>query len=277
MEYRRGEGAATSAPLLLAGGNGQLTELHHSSHPPPRRKLGFFAFRASQGRECRSKRHGPDSGMFASSDTLLKALEWRYATKAFDASRQIDAATWGALEQSLVLTASSYGLQPWKFLVITDAAIRSELRPHSWNQSQITDCSHLVVLLKKRTITAADADRLIHSIASTRGIEANVLDGYRQMIQVDLIDGPRSQIIGQWAGNQVYIALGNLLTSAALLGVDTCAIEGFSPPEYDRILGLDNSDYQSCVVCACGYRSIDDKYASLAKVRYSASDLIEHR
>jgi nitroreductase len=218
----------------------------------------------------------PD-GMPADTTTLLNALRWRYATKAFDASRQIDAPTWDALEESLVLTASSYGLQPWKFLVITDAAIRAELRPHSWNQSQITDCSHLVVLLKKRTITAADADRLIEATASTRGIEASLLDGYRKMIQVDLIDGPRSQIIGQWAGNQVYIALGNLLTSAALLGVDTCAIEGFSPTDYDRILGLDNSEYQSCVVCACGYRSSDDKYASLAKVRYAAGDLIEHR
>lgn len=215
--------------------------------------------------------------MFASSDTLLNALQWRYATKAFDANRQIDASTWASLEQALVLTASSYGLQPWKFLVITDASIRSELRPHSWNQSQITDCSHLVVLLKKRTITASDADRLIEAIAQARGIETNVLAGYRQMIQVDLIDGPRSQIIGQWAANQVYIALGNLLSSAALLGVDTCAIEGFSPSDYDRILGLESNDYQSCVVCACGYRSSDDKYAGLAKVRYPASDLIEHR
>lgn len=211
------------------------------------------------------------------SNQLLEALQWRYATKSFEAGRTIDPATWSSLEQALVLTASSYGLQPWKFLVVTDAAIRAELRPHSWNQSQITDCSHLVVLLKKRTITAADADRLIQATASARGIEASVLDGYRQMIQVDLIDGPRSQIISQWAANQVYIALGNLLTSAALLGVDTCAIEGFSPADYDRILGLETSDYQSCVVCACGYRSGDDKYASLAKVRYSASDLIEHR
>ncbi|MBM5795932.1 MAG: NAD(P)H-dependent oxidoreductase [Cyanobacteria bacterium M_surface_7_m2_037] len=215
--------------------------------------------------------------MFASSETLLNALQWRYATKAFDAERQIDTATWASLEQALVLTASSYGLQPWKFLVITDAAIRAELRPHSWNQSQITDCSHLVVLLKKRTITAADADRLIHTIATTRGIDTSVLDGYRQMIQVDLIDGPRSQIIQQWAANQVYIALGNLLTSAALLGVDTCAIEGFSPADYDSILDLESDDYQSCVVCACGYRSTDDKYASLAKVRYTATDLIERR
>jgi nitroreductase len=215
--------------------------------------------------------------MFASSDTLLNALQWRYATKAFDANRQIDAPTWASLEQALVLTASSYGLQPWKFLVITDASIRSELRPHSWNQSQITDCSHLVVLLKKRTITASDADRLIEAIAQARGIETSVLAGYRQMIQVDLIDGPRSQIIGQWAANQVYIALGNLLSSAALLGVDTCAIEGFSPRDYDRILDLESDDYQSCVVCACGYRSSDDNYANLAKVRYPASDLIEHR
>ena len=208
---------------------------------------------------------------------MIDALQWRYATKVFDAERQIDAATWNCLEEALVLTASSYGLQPWKFLVITDAAIRAELRPHSWNQSQITDCSHLVVMLKKRTITAADADRLIEATASSRGIEASVLNGYRQMIQVDLIDGPRSQVIGQWSANQVYIALGNLLTSAALLGVDTCAIEGFSPPDYDRILNLESSDYQSCVVCACGYRSSDDKYASLRKVRYSAADLIEHR
>ncbi len=215
--------------------------------------------------------------MVLESNQLLKALQWRYATKSFDASRTIDAGTWSSLEQALVLTASSYGLQPWRFLVITDAAIRAELRPHSWNQSQITDCSHLVVLLKKRTITAADADRLIQATASTRGIEASLLDGYRQMIQVDLIDGPRSQIISHWAANQVYIALGNLLTSAALLAVDTCAIEGFSPADYDRILGLETSDYQSCVVCACGYRSDDDKYASLAKVRYAASDLIEHR
>ncbi len=211
------------------------------------------------------------------SNPVIDALQWRYATKVFDAERQIDAATWNCLEEALVLTASSYGLQPWKFLVITDAAIRAELRPHSWNQSQITDCSHLVVMLKKRTITAADADRLIEATASSRGIEASVLNGYRQMIQVDLIDGPRSQVIGQWSANQVYIALGNLLTSAALLGVDTCAIEGFSPPDYDRILNLESSDYQSCVVCACGYRSSDDKYASLRKVRYSAADLIEHR
>jgi len=208
---------------------------------------------------------------------LLAAQRWRYATKTFDPARRIPADQWQALEECLVFSPSSYGLQPWKFLVIDDPGLRQELRPHSWNQSQITDCSHLVVLLAQRTVTAADADRFVASIAAARGQELSALDTYRQMIQVDLIDGPRAAEIACWATNQLYIALGNLMTSAALLGIDTCPIEGFSPTEYDRILHLEASPYRSRVVCACGYRSADDKYAGLAKVRYPASELIEHR
>lgn len=161
--------------------------------------------------------------------------------------------------------------------MIQDQSLREELRPHSWKQSQITDCSHLVVFLAKRTITASDADRLVATIASTRGQQPEDLAGYRQMMQVDLIEGPRRLEIERWASNQLYIALGNLMTSAALLGIDTCAIEGFSPDEYDRILGLESGNYRARVVCALGYRSDDDKYATLAKVRYPAGDLIETR
>jgi nitroreductase len=208
---------------------------------------------------------------------LLAAQRWRYATKRFDPSRSIPADHWQALEDCLVLSPSSYGLQPWKFLVIDDPALRQELRPHSWDQSQITDCSHLVVLLAQRTISAADADRFVASTAAARGQELASLATYRQMIQVDLIDGPRAAEIERWASNQLYIALGNLMTSAALLGIDTCPIEGFSPAEYDRILGLETSPYRTRVACACGYRAADDKYANLAKVRYPASELIEHR
>lgn len=215
--------------------------------------------------------------MTISATELLTGLRWRYAVKAFDPSRSIPTDTWDALEQTLVLSPSSYGLQPWKFLVIDDAALKAELQPHSWNQSQISDCSHLVVLLAKRKIDGSDLDRLIQATASTRGIEAAGLEGYKGMMQRDLVDGPRSQTIGSWASNQVYIALGNLMTAAALLGVDTCPIEGFSPADYDRILGLETSPYRSAVVCPCGYRSADDKYAALAKVRYPLSELIEHR
>jgi nitroreductase len=210
-------------------------------------------------------------------DTLLAALQWRYATKLFDAERTIPAGLWSSLEQSLVLSPSSYGLQPWKFLVIEDPALRSELRPFSWNQSQITDASHLVVFLAKRTIEAADLDRLIEATSTIREQPIEQLAFYRSMMQKDLLDGPRSALIDQWSTNQLYIALGTFMTAAALLGIDTCPIEGFSPPDYDRLLGLDASPYRSAVVCAAGYRSADDKYASLAKIRYSAAQLIEHR
>ncbi|MFN9621591.1 MAG: NAD(P)H-dependent oxidoreductase [Cyanobacteriota bacterium] len=207
---------------------------------------------------------------------LEAALHWRYAVKTFDASRQIEPSTWSTLENSLVMSPSSYGLQPWKFLVITDGGLRAELRPHSWNQSQITDCSHLVVFLAKREIMAADLDQLIDVTSSVRGVPTEQLGFYRDMMQKDLIDGPRSQQIERWASNQVYIALGTFMTAAALLEVDTCPIEGFSPLDYDRILGLESSPYRSCVVCAAGYRDASDKYAALAKVRYAPTELIEH-
>lgn len=205
------------------------------------------------------------------------AMAWRYATKVFDPRRRIDDATWSALENALVQSPSSYGLQPWKFLVIHDPALRQQLRPESWNQSQVTDASHLVVFLAERRIGPAEADRLIATMADVRGLDPAALASYRQMIDVDLINGPRSQQIERWTSNQVYIALGTFMTAAALLEVDTCAIEGFSPEAYDRILGLENSPYRSCVVCAAGYRDASDKYASLAKVRYPAAAVIERR
>jgi len=208
---------------------------------------------------------------------LQSALQWRYATKAFDARRTIPAEVWAVLEQSLVLSPSSYGLQPWKFLVIDDPALRAQLRPHSWNQSQITDASHLVVFLARRTITGSDLDRLISATSAARGVAPEQLAGYRELMDGDLVRGPRSGHIATWASNQVYIALGTFMAAAALLEVDACPIEGFSPADYDRILGLESSPYRSAVVCAAGYRSADDKYAGLAKVRYPASELIEHR
>ena len=134
-----------------------------------------------------------------------------------------------------------------------------------------------MVFLAQREIAAADLDRLISTTSDVRGVPGEQLAFYRDMMQKDLIDGPRSQQIERWASNQVYIALGTFMTAAALMGVDTCPIEGFSPADYDRILGLEGSPYRSCVVCAAGYRDASDKYAGLAKVRYAADALIEHR
>jgi nitroreductase len=210
-----------------------------------------------------------------SQQTLIEALNWRYATKSYDTSKKIPADAWKTLEQSLVLAPSSYGLQPYKFIVVNDPAKRAELRPHSWGQSQITDASHLVVFAARTTLTEDHVKEFIRLTSEARGVPADALGGYRDLIVGDLVKGPRHEIIQHWSARQAYIALGELLTSAALLKIDATPIEGFSPPDYDKALGLEGSGYSAVVVAALGYRATDDKYASLPKVRFPVQQLIE--
>jgi nitroreductase len=206
---------------------------------------------------------------------LLEQLNWRYATKQFDPNKPIASDVWKALEDSLVLTPSSYGLQPWKFIIVTDPATKAELKPLSWNQGQITDCSHLVVFTIKKNLTAADVDRFIESTATARDVPVESLAGYRNMIVSDVVQGPRSLNVNEWATRQAYIALGNFMTSAAVLGVDTCPLEGIEPAGYDKVLKLADQGFATVVACAAGYRSAEDKYAELAKVRYSNAEMLE--
>jgi nitroreductase len=205
---------------------------------------------------------------------LLQALTWRYATKVFDATKKIPDDVWQTLKQALVFTPTSYGLQPYQFLVIDNPAKRAELLPHAWNQRQVVDASRFIVFTAQTKVTEADVDKLINHTSHARHIPAESLNPYRGMMLGDLVNGPRSKITHEWATRQTYIALGNLMTCAAVLAVDTCPMEGFSPPEFDRLLGLENSGYASVVCCALGYRSANDKYASLAKVRYETADLM---
>ena len=208
--------------------------------------------------------------------TLLANLHWRYATKVFDPAKTIPADVWKALEETLVLTPSSFGLQPWKFLVITSPELRARLKPHSWNQSQVTDCSHYVVFASVKKIGEADIDAFLARIAEVRGATLDSLKNYRGMMVGDLVQGARSKVAAEWAARQAYIALGNFMTAAALLQVDTCPMEGFVPAEYDKILGLEARGLTAAVCCAAGYRSEADKYAKLPKVRYKAADVIEY-
>jgi nitroreductase len=206
---------------------------------------------------------------------LLDSLNWRYATKTFDATKKIPEATWKTLEETLVLSPSSFGLQPYRFLVVKDPEIRAQLKPHSWNQTQVVDASHYVVLAGRTAMTEAEIDLYLDRIVQVRGIPRESLDGYRGMMYGSLLSPGAEARIPHWAALQAYIALGNLMTSAALLGVDTCAIEGFVPAEYDAILGLKEQGYAPVVCCALGYRSTEDKYADLAKVRFPSTDLIK--
>jgi nitroreductase len=205
----------------------------------------------------------------------LDALQWRYATKIFDATKKIPAEVWQTLERALVLTPTSYGLQPYKFLVINDPAKRAELLPHSWNQKQVVDASHFVVFTACTKVTDADVDKLIQLTSAVRKIPAESLNFYRDMMLGDIVNGPRGKIAHEWAARQAYIALGNLMTCAAVLGLDACPMEGLNPAEYDRVLNLNYSGYATVVACALGYRAASDKYASLPKIRYATEELVQ--
>jgi nitroreductase len=206
---------------------------------------------------------------------LHAALSWRYAVKKYDASKKIPAATWTALEESLTLSPSSYGLQPYRFFVINDPALRAKLQQASWGQSQVVDASHFVVFAIKKNLDAAYVEHFIARTAEVRGVPAESLNGYRDAILGDLIKGPRNAWIDQWSARQAYLALGEFLTSAALLGIDATPMEGFMPPSYDDILGLGNLGYAAVVVAAAGYRHADDKYAKATKVRMPTHELIQ--
>jgi nitroreductase len=206
--------------------------------------------------------------------SLLDQLNLRYATKSFDRAKKIDSAKWSALEEVLRLSPSSFGLQPWGFFVVKNESLRSELKTVSWNQSQITDASHLVVFAIKTKIDNDYIESFISDLANKRGQSLESLKMYKDMM-IGYILSRSPEQIREWATHQVYIALGFFLSSAAMLGIDACPMEGFEPESYDRILKLPEQGFKSVVLATAGYRSTDDRYANAAKVRYNYENVIK--
>jgi nitroreductase len=204
---------------------------------------------------------------------LHDGLSWRYATKQFDPRRKISPETWAALEEAIVLTPSSFGLAPWKAVIVTDQSVREKLLEASWGQRQVADASHLVVFAAKKNLGESDIDAFLSRVAGVRGVPKASLDGFRGMLVNTVISGMNPEARTAWAARQAYIALGNLLTSAALLGIDACPMEGFAPTHYDEILGLAKHGLTATVLCPVGYRAETDKYAAAKKVRFPAEDV----
>ena len=206
---------------------------------------------------------------------LLAQLRWRYAVKKFDPSRRIPEATWAAIEQAAILAPSSYGIQPWKFVVITDPAVKATLPGASWGQAQPRDCSHMVVIAARTGIGKGDIDRYIARIAQVRGMPVDHPDlvtfAGEMMGTVNSLSREAADV---WCARQCYIALGFLLSACAALGVDACPMEGIQHAEYDRLLGLEGTGYRAAVGAAVGYRAADDWLAPMAKVRFEASDVV---
>lgn len=210
-------------------------------------------------------------------EIIHNQMNWRYACKKFDSTKKIREADWNILAESLRLSASSYGLQPWKFLVIQDPEIRKQLLPLSWGQTPVTDSSHYIVFTYKEKMDETHIEKFIQQTAKTRGVEASSLEGFKNMMIGDLVKGPRSQVINWWAQRQCYIAMGTLLTTAALMEIDTLPMEGLDPAAYDKVLKLEGTGWKTVAAVACGYRSNDDKYQSMKKVRFDLNDVVEYR
>ncbi|HWD20034.1 MAG TPA: NAD(P)H-dependent oxidoreductase [Verrucomicrobiae bacterium] len=207
---------------------------------------------------------------------LMHQLNWRYATKQFDAQRKISPGNWAAIEEALTLTPSSAGLQPWAFIVVEDPAVRARLQAAGYGQAQIVEASHLVVFAAKSKFGEAEVDAFLERTSEVRGVALTDLAPFRAMLVGSIVNGQDEAGRAAWARNQAYIALGNLLTSAALLGVDACPMEGFDRAQFDEILGLRQKGLASAVIAAVGYRSPADKYASFPKVRFPKEQVFVH-
>lgn len=207
---------------------------------------------------------------------MIDNLKWRYATKQFDTGKKISNENIELLKEAVSLTASSYGLQPYKVLDVQNSEIREKLKTVSFGQAQVTDASNLFVFCANDDLTSVHIDEFIALTASTQGIDVAVLKDYS-----DFMKGAFASLTPaekhNWAGRQAYIALGNLLTTAASMQIDVCPMEGFDARQYNDILGLKGSGYSSVVIAAIGYRSLEDGTQFKAKVRKPMEELFETR
>lgn len=205
-------------------------------------------------------------------EEVLQGLKWRYATKQFDASKKISEADWKVLEQSILLSPSSYGIQPWKAFVVTSDELKQKLPSAAWGQNQPKDCSHFVVFAARKHVDQAYVLKFVQRTADVRGMDVSSLNGLRDAI---LAKTSHLQDHLSWTARQCYIGLGFLLETAAMLKIDACPMEGILPDKVDEILGLSSTDYTTVVACALGYRQPTDKYATAEKVRFETADLIQ--
>jgi nitroreductase len=205
----------------------------------------------------------------------IEKLNWRYATKKFDGSKKISTEDLNTLLEATRLSASSYGLQPYHILIVQNKEIRKKLRPVSWGQSQITDASHLIVFTNKTKFEEDLVDDYLKNVGNTRGVAEKDLKGYSDFMKSKLLQLNDTEKEA-WTANQVYLALGNLMTIAAELEIDTCPMEGFETEKYNEILGLKDKNLNASVVLAVGYRSKEDETQHYPKVRKSTEELFTH-
>lgn len=205
---------------------------------------------------------------------LLKNLEWRYATKKFDTSKKVSNEHLSKLKKAIRLSVSSYGLQLYKVFIIEDPEIRKKLLPVSWNQSQITDASHLFVFCYYKNANPEMIDAFIKQTADERQLDLERLNGYGDFIKQKIEEKSEEEKIS-WLKSQTYLALGNLLNACAELKIDACPMEGFEAESYDEILNLKKEGLSTAVIAPVGYRHSEDHTIGQVKVRKPMEVLFE--
>jgi len=197
---------------------------------------------------------------------IIDSLKWRYATKKFEATKYVSDEKLAIIKEAFTLTASSYGLQPVKMVVISDKELQKELVPHSYNQEQVAQASHVLVLCVENIVDEAYIRAHFENEKNIRGTADAVLDSFRSYL-IESFSSKKTVEIKEWATKQAYIALGNLLTVCATEQIDSCPMEGFLPEKYDELLNLNTKGLSSVLVLPIGYRSDDDMFSGFKKVR----------
>lgn len=204
---------------------------------------------------------------------VIKKLEWRYATKKFDSEKKLDKDTIEIIKKAFDLTATSYGLQPIKLLVIGDESLKAQLLPHSWNQQQVVQASHLLVFCVETKVDESYIIEYFERVKNERNTPDEILSPFRSNL-IKSFEKMTDEEKHTWASKQAYLAMGNLLTVCSMINVDACPMEGFMPSKYDEVLKLNEKGLSSVLAMPVGYRAEDDMFSSFKKVRKGLNESI---
>ncbi|UTW61754.1 NAD(P)H-dependent oxidoreductase [bacterium SCSIO 12741] len=203
----------------------------------------------------------------------MDSLKWRAAVRKYDTSKKVSAEDLELLLEAGNLTATSMGLQPFKIVVVSDPELQRNLVPESYNQQHVADASHILVFAVETDLGQKDVDAYIKRAMELRNLPASALEGYKNSIS-HYLGSMSEEVKLSWATKQAYIALGTVMTVAAELKIDSCAMEGFNPESYQKMLGLDSKNLLPVVILPIGYRSEEEMMASLPKVRKHRDDFV---
>ena len=204
---------------------------------------------------------------------IIDSLKWRYAVKKFDTNKNLSEIQIETLKEAFNLTATSYGLQPLKLVIIKNKKIQEKLVPFSWNQQQILQASHLLVICVKDNYTTKEVENYFNLVQKIRNTPDEVINPFKKFLTAEIAKKTQKELYIS-NKNQAYIALGNLLTVCASQEIDSCPMEGFTPDKYDEILDLTKDNLKSVLVLPVGFRASDDYMKDLTKVRRNISDSI---